>query len=478
MDILDVPFDEADAGFLDFLAEDVESVLNAVSETEPLGSNFLAETLSGPRPGRAPRETKKAACAPIPSMPKAEDGGDEDNKDPKKERRLIRNRMSAQLHRERKKAYIDKLEAEVKDRDGTIGVLGHRIDGLIAENVKLRELLAHNGIAAVESILPFVQLATHIPVEMSDPDTAAHDGESSDESSEGTRTPPLPVSKKRGATVASAPAQKSARVAPGSMLAAFALLMFFRSPLQTLSPVAPVPAGLELDSTPVSLVPRGGRVLMTVPDESSAAYSAAEDEEATALRIIPQSKESKVQSVASPPLPLPSTNSSYLFCPAAVSSLEDVVTWANAFPGRLNSSESAQKQHRRRAEQYRRGQSRQQSTAPLLRGAEQAVVPRYTSNVQMHAATSLQIAKLLLARPHDENATKSDVQAGSLVVRDPSKTFESHSGRAEVKAESDPYPPLMLLVPSSSLDGFASFGSNSWVEIGCRMHSARFVDFQ
>jgi len=43
-------------------------------------------------------------------------------------------------------------------------------------------------------------------------------------------------------------------------------------------------------------------------------------------------------------------------------------------------------------------------------------------------------------------------------------------------------PHLMLVVPSSSLEGFdpslAADPSTSWVEIGCRMQSARFVDYQ
>ena len=48
---------------------------------------------------------------------------DPTSKEAKKQRRLIRNRMSAQLHRERKKAYVDQLEGELRAREDEIGRL-------------------------------------------------------------------------------------------------------------------------------------------------------------------------------------------------------------------------------------------------------------------------------------------------------------------------------------------------------------------
>lgn len=66
-------------------------------------------------------------------------GIDPDSKEGKKQRRKIRNRMSAQLHRERKKEYIDTLEAKVKDRDTIINQLQSKIKLLANENEMLRK---------------------------------------------------------------------------------------------------------------------------------------------------------------------------------------------------------------------------------------------------------------------------------------------------------------------------------------------------
>merc|ERR1719421_776485 len=59
-------------------------------------------------------------------------------KDSKKQRRLIRNRMSAQLHRERKKAYLDKLEAQLKERTAECEALKAQVAHLTSENASLR----------------------------------------------------------------------------------------------------------------------------------------------------------------------------------------------------------------------------------------------------------------------------------------------------------------------------------------------------
>jgi len=56
----------------------------------------------------------------------------------KKQRRRIRNRMSAQLHRERKKLYIDALEAFVKIKEGRIAALERDVMHLAKENERLR----------------------------------------------------------------------------------------------------------------------------------------------------------------------------------------------------------------------------------------------------------------------------------------------------------------------------------------------------
>jgi hypothetical protein len=42
--------------------------------------------------------------------------GTEDTKEAKKQKRLIRNRMSAQLHRERQKQHVDQLQAQLREK--------------------------------------------------------------------------------------------------------------------------------------------------------------------------------------------------------------------------------------------------------------------------------------------------------------------------------------------------------------------------
>ena len=56
----------------------------------------------------------------------------------KKQRRLIRNRLSAQLHRERKKAHLEKLERDVKSLADENEKLKSQVKVLMAENSKLR----------------------------------------------------------------------------------------------------------------------------------------------------------------------------------------------------------------------------------------------------------------------------------------------------------------------------------------------------
>ena len=63
---------------------------------------------------------------------------DPNSKEGKRQRRKIRNKMSAQLHRERKKNYIDSLEEQVRERDAKIGQLQNKIRLLASENETLR----------------------------------------------------------------------------------------------------------------------------------------------------------------------------------------------------------------------------------------------------------------------------------------------------------------------------------------------------
>lgn len=64
--------------------------------------------------------------------------GDEDEK---RKARLMRNRESAQLSRQRKKSYIDELEEKVKSMNSTITELNNTIAFMNAENIKLKQQL-------------------------------------------------------------------------------------------------------------------------------------------------------------------------------------------------------------------------------------------------------------------------------------------------------------------------------------------------
>jgi bZIP transcription factor len=65
-------------------------------------------------------------------------GIDPDSNEGKKQRRKIRNRLSAQLHRERKKGYISYLEGLVKERDVKLSTVSLDMSRILSENVSLR----------------------------------------------------------------------------------------------------------------------------------------------------------------------------------------------------------------------------------------------------------------------------------------------------------------------------------------------------
>jgi hypothetical protein len=66
------------------------------------------------------------------------------SKEDRKKRRLIRNRVSAQLHRERKKKYIASLEEKVRDQCQQISRMNTLIQNLGAENRRLMDMAAKN----------------------------------------------------------------------------------------------------------------------------------------------------------------------------------------------------------------------------------------------------------------------------------------------------------------------------------------------
>ncbi|CAH0514995.1 unnamed protein product [Peronospora belbahrii] len=66
---------------------------------------------------------------------------DPDSKEAKKKRRLIRNRMSAQLHRERKKAYVGQLEDQLQAKENQLKRLQEQLAALAMESEQLKQQL-------------------------------------------------------------------------------------------------------------------------------------------------------------------------------------------------------------------------------------------------------------------------------------------------------------------------------------------------
>ncbi|KAF8765633.1 hypothetical protein HU200_008124 [Digitaria exilis] len=72
-------------------------------------------------------------------------GGEEDDK--RRTARLMRNRESAQLSRQRKKRYVEELEEKVKSMHSVINDLNSKISFIAAENATLRQQLGGAGVS-------------------------------------------------------------------------------------------------------------------------------------------------------------------------------------------------------------------------------------------------------------------------------------------------------------------------------------------
>ncbi|KAI3995596.1 hypothetical protein MKX01_023341 [Papaver californicum] len=82
--------------------------------------------------------------------------------DDKKKARLMRNRESAQLSRQRKKNYIEELEDKVRSMHSTIAYLNGRVSYFMAENATLRQQLSGGVCAPPPGMYPPPHMA-HMP---------------------------------------------------------------------------------------------------------------------------------------------------------------------------------------------------------------------------------------------------------------------------------------------------------------------------
>jgi hypothetical protein len=88
--------------------------------------------------------------ASVSALRAAAEGSDErgtvcEEEDPRRATRLMRNRESAQLSRQRKKRYVEELEDKVKSMHSVINGLNSRISFVMSENATLRQQIASGG---------------------------------------------------------------------------------------------------------------------------------------------------------------------------------------------------------------------------------------------------------------------------------------------------------------------------------------------
>ncbi|XP_050374143.1 bZIP transcription factor 17 [Argentina anserina] len=86
---------------------------------------------------------------------RAESGGGLNDEDEKRKARLMRNRESAQLSRQRKKHYVEELEDKVRAMHTTIADLNNKISYIMAENATLKQQLSSgSGICPPPGMYP------------------------------------------------------------------------------------------------------------------------------------------------------------------------------------------------------------------------------------------------------------------------------------------------------------------------------------
>ncbi|URD81190.1 BZIP transcription factor [Musa troglodytarum] len=94
-------------------------------------------------PGSNPRSSKFRRSEE-PSSP-ADVGSGGEVVEEKRRARLMRNRESAQLSRQRKKQHVEELEEKVRSMHSTINELNTKVSYIMAENARLRHQLGGNG---------------------------------------------------------------------------------------------------------------------------------------------------------------------------------------------------------------------------------------------------------------------------------------------------------------------------------------------
>lgn len=111
--------------------DDIRRVPEMGGEMQALGgssTSVVANQLANPPHTTAANAQRKRGRTPV-------------DKEHKRLKRLLRNRVSAQQARERKKAYLNDLETRVKDYEKRNAELEERVSTLHNENQMLRQIL-------------------------------------------------------------------------------------------------------------------------------------------------------------------------------------------------------------------------------------------------------------------------------------------------------------------------------------------------
>ncbi|GFP85014.1 tgacg-sequence-specific DNA-binding protein tga-1b [Phtheirospermum japonicum] len=92
---------------------------------------------------------RKSDCSPENNNSSSDNNGVSTEEEEKRKTRLLRNRESAQLSRQRKKHYVEELEDKVRTMHSTIQDLNSKISFFMAENATLRQQMSGGGGGAV-----------------------------------------------------------------------------------------------------------------------------------------------------------------------------------------------------------------------------------------------------------------------------------------------------------------------------------------
>ena len=115
-----------------------------VQETKPVVKQQTATKKKKKTSNKRPRETNNSSPSEaLAELETKKTGSPDEDKEIKRQRRLIKNRESAQASRERKKLYVKGLEAKVEELTNKNSSLTSKLAELEEENRKLRERLVY-----------------------------------------------------------------------------------------------------------------------------------------------------------------------------------------------------------------------------------------------------------------------------------------------------------------------------------------------